>query len=167
MSHYKPQQRKVPATVLTTAGFIEATFHVTQRGALLEQLDTVEEFYSVTDASLAGVETRVDFLALGRDSLIFLVPRDEQGTLLTAPVHPQQTDRVFVLFEGGILSGNMEWREGVRLSDFVKRQDGFIALRDCQIVMGQLLAEAKQMRAVAEVVVHVNHIVGISEQAPI
>jgi hypothetical protein len=163
---YKPRQRTVAATILTSAGWMTCKMHVLEKAHLLEQLESVSEFYKVTDASLVGIDTTVEFLALQRDSVELVVPQNEPEDLLAGPVHQSQSQRVFILFGNGVIRGTLEWRENVRLSDFVTRQDGFILLRDCQVEMGNLIAGNQQVEKAPAVFVNVNHIVGISETPP-
>ncbi len=158
---YKPPQRVVDCTILTTAGFITASTHVLERGLVLEQLDSVDEFYKLTNASIVGVDTTVEFLALQRDSVVFWVPKAEADEMLQAPISPSQQDRVHVLFRGGVITGDLEWREGLRLSDFVTKQTGYLLLRDCKITMGH--TAPREARAV---IMNVNQIVGISTEDP-
>jgi hypothetical protein len=163
---YKPRQRTVSATVLTTAGWLTCNFHVLEKATLLEQIDSVEEFYKVTDASVVGVDTTVEFLALQRDAIELIVPTNEPDGLLAATMPKSQTDEVFVLFDQGVLQGSLRWLENVRLSDFVKRQDGFILLRDCTIRLGHVLEGDFRVEEAPAALVNVNHIVGISETPP-
>ena len=163
---YKPPQRDIDCTVMTTAGLITAQVAVAEKGTVLEQLDSVPEFYKLTNASIVGVETTVDFLALQRDSVVFWVPKGEPDDRLHQPIKPAQRGRVYVLFRGGAIAGDLVWREGVRLSDFVTRQNGYIVLRDCTIALGHVRTEAPDVRKTRAVVMNVNHIVGISDDDP-
>jgi len=163
---YKPRQRIVPAHVLTTAGWMTAEFNVLEKGYLLEQLDSVDEFFSVTNASMVGFDTATEFLALQRDAIEIIVP-SEEPELLAAPMSDTKRDTVFVLFGGGVIRGDIEYRQNIRLSDFVKKQDGFILLRNCELQLGHLYAEHKEVKPAEAIIVNVNHIVGISVSEPI
>lgn len=163
MSDYRPPQRIIDCTILTTSGFITANLHILDKGLVVEQLDAVDEFYKLTNASLVGIETTVEFFALQRDAVIFWVPKGEPDEMLQHPITPPQQDRVHVLFPGGLMSGDLVWRKDVRLSDYVTKQDGYILLRDATIKMNNLGAD----RQVPAVVLNVNHIVGISTASPL
>lgn len=105
-------------------------------------------------------------VALQRDSVELIIPHENQGDLLAGPVAHAQTDQVFILFDDGVVRGTLEWRENVRLSDFVTRQDGFILLRDCTIELGHVLTDEYAVKEASAVLMNVNHIVGISETTP-
>lgn len=163
---YRPKQRTVPAHVLTTAGWMTAEFNVLEKGYLLDQLETVDEFFSVTNASMVGFDTTTQFLALQRDAIELIVPRDDTS-LLSAPQTDTKQETVFVLFDGGVIRGDIEYRQNIRLSDFVKKQNGFILLRSCELHLGHVYAPEKQVKSADAVILNVNRIVGISVSEPI
>lgn len=165
MSGYKPPQRTVDCTILTTAGFITAELSILEKGLVVDQLEAVAEFYHLTHASLVGVDTKVEFLALQRNAILYWVPKGEPDDMLQRPIQPAQRERVFVLFDGGAVLGDLEWREHVPLSNFVTKQDGYMLLRDCEVMVGH--ADRDKARRAAAVILNVNHVVGISTQNPI
>lgn len=164
---YKPPQRTVDCKIFTTAGFITAQAHILDRGMVVEQLEIVPEFYKLTQASLVGVETVVDFLALQRDAIVFWIPRGEADDMLQRTLEPGERRRIFVLFGGGVIEGDLEIRSGTRLSDFITKQSGYILLRNCVITMGNVFSEAAPTERADAVIVNVNHVVGISDDQPV
>ena len=164
MANYKPKQRTVAASVLTTAGWITGEFHILENGYLVEQLEAVDEFYKLTNASLIGIDTVVPFFALQRDSIELVVPIEDK--LLQRDLKDSRQETVHVMFDDGVIRGDLAWRQNIRLSDFVTRQSGFILLTNCEIQFGHVLHGEKSVRHADAVVMNVRHVVGISEEAP-
>lgn len=160
-------RRAVDMTVFTTAGFITCKLHILEKAMVVEQIEAVPEFYNLADASIVGVPNIVEYLALQRDAVVFWVPKGEADDMLHRAPSPATRVRVFVLIDGGVVSGDLELREGVALSTFVTKQTGYILLRNCEITMDTAHLKADQTHRAAAVILNINHIVGISTEAPL
>ncbi len=156
-----PQQRLVPAGFYTRAGWVTGNLHIPEAGLLLASIERVEEFYKLTDVQFAGIEHREPFFALQRDALVFLVP-DGDGLRISEPPADARREMVSVLFDNGIVIGQLKLAARTRLSDYLQSRSGFIHLKHCEIHIGR--GEKRKVHTPTHVLVNVNAVIGISER---
>lgn len=128
---YQPNQRTITAQIYTTAGWLEGTFHFPKMSKLLEALTSQSEFYRLTDVTFLSQKKTIEFFALQRRSTVLVVPPEgEKG--LRVDREETRPIRVYCLFDGGFVEGRLRLRKGVRVSDYLPREDGFVLLQDCR-----------------------------------
>lgn len=162
---YRPDQRQVPSQIMTKAGWLRATLHVPRASKLLLHLNAQPGFVRLTNVSFMGRQQEIPFMSIQRSSAILMVPSEEGEGLASEDTQlPEQ--RVFVLLEGGVLSGALRLRQGVRTSDFFAKQQGFVLLRDCQLQLGELNQEFFVEESHPAVLVNASQIIAVSESDP-
>lgn len=162
---YQPHQRQIPAQIYTTAGWMKGTFHFPKMSKLLEALGTQSEFYRLTDVTFLATKVDLEFFALQRRSTVLVVPPAGEGNLRmdneeTRPI------RVYCLFEGGYVEGRLRLRKGVRVSDYLPREDGFVLLQNCKLRLGDTTTQFFVEEEHDAVLVNAARIVGVSEESP-
>ncbi|HET7824782.1 MAG TPA: hypothetical protein VFK90_05595 [Anaeromyxobacter sp.] len=130
---YHPPQRAVGAFILSLDHWIRATFHLAKLHAFEEHLARGRSFFSLTNVALGGGST-LEFLALRASAAHLVVPEIAERELLLQPVLGAQPREVSCYLEHVAVHGTLELPPGVRTSDFLAHQTGFIALRACRIV---------------------------------
>lgn len=123
--------RDVPVRVLTPSGWISGTLRLP---GLVRVADFVrsEEFLRLTDAQVEGDPQVGLFLALKRDSIIFLIVDANESLESVETLGYQDEHRVTCWFEGGAVQGVMLIRLGARLSDYLERHEGLVVIRECR-----------------------------------
>jgi hypothetical protein len=163
---YQPNQRQVSAQMYTTAGWLEGTFHFPKMSKLLEALNKEPEFYRLTDVSfLARQDRLLEFFALQRRATVLVVPPEGESDLWLQKEQTRPT-RVYCLFDGGYVEGRLRLRKGVRVSDYLPKQDGFVLLQNCKLRLGDLTTEFFVEEEHDAVFVNAGRVVGFSEEAP-
>lgn len=162
---YQPHQRQIAAQIFTTAGWMEGTFHFPKMSQLLEALNSQSEFYRLTDATFLANKRNLEFFALQRRSTVLVVPPEGERNLRmeneeTRPI------RVYCLFDGGYVEGRLRLRKGVRVSDYLPREDGFVLLQNCKLRLGDTTTEFFVEEEHDAVFVNAGRIVGVSEESP-
>ena len=160
MSPYHPPQREVSALVLSVSRWLRATFHLPQRHAFDDHLGKGRSFYPLTDVAFTADST-IPFLALRASAVHVVVPAvDEKDLLLSSPAGARPRE-VSCYLENLAVHGRLDLLPGVRTSDFLAHQEGFITLRACRIVPAiQGLGEP-----VPVLFVNALAIVGVTEEA--
>lgn len=162
---YQPHQRQIDAQIYTTAGWMEGTFHFPKKSQLLEALNSQAEFYRLTDIRFLANKRELEFFALQRRSTVLVVPPPDETDLrmVKDEVWPI---RVYCLFDGGYVEGRVRLRKGVRVSDYLPKQDGFVLLEKCKLRLGDTTTEFFVEEEHEAVFVNAGRIVGISEESP-
>lgn len=133
MTAYHPPQRAVGAFVLALARWMRGTFHLSKLHAFDEHLAHARTFFSLTNVSL-GAGAPLEYLALRASAAHVVVPEGADRELLLTPAQGGRPRKVSCYLEHGAVHGTLELRPGVRTSDFLAHQEGFILLRACRLV---------------------------------
>ncbi len=133
MTGYRPPQRAVRAAVLCGARWLEGTFHVPRLHAFDDHLSNAHPFLVLTDV-LLGAGPPKPVLALRAAVAQVVVPREPVEALLLNEVPNARLRKVTCYLERVALHGSVALLPGVRTSDFLAHQDGFITLRACRMV---------------------------------
>ncbi len=129
---YHPPQRAVGAFILSLSHWIRGTFHLPKLHAFEEHLARGRAFFSLTNVVLGGA--KLEFLALRASAAHLVVPEVAERELRLQPVSGVQPREVSCYLEHVAVHGTLELLPGVRTSDFLAHQAGFIMLRACRIV---------------------------------
>lgn len=130
---YHPPQRAVGAFILSLDHWIRATFHLSRLHAFEEHLARGRAFFSLTNVVIGG-GTVLDFLALRASAAHLVIPELMERELHAPPAAGARARDVSCYLENVAVHGTLELLPGVRTSDFLAHQDGFIPLRACRIV---------------------------------
>lgn len=130
---YHPPQRAVGAFILSLDHWIRATFHLPKLLAFEEHLARGRAFFSLTNVELAR-GTVLEFVALRADAAHLVVPDVAERELRLQPAGGTRPRDVSCYLEHVAVHGTLELLPGVRTSDFLEHQAGFIMLRVCRIV---------------------------------
>jgi hypothetical protein len=130
---YRPPQRAVAAFILSLDHWIRATFHLPKLHAFEEHLARGRSFFALTNVSL-GRGTVLEFLALRVSAAHLVVPEVAERELRVPPAGGTRPRDVSCYLEHVAVHGTLELLPGVRTSDFLAHQEGFITLRACRIV---------------------------------
>lgn len=126
-----PERRDVPVRALTPSGWISGTLVVPGIVGVVDFIHK-ESFLRLTEVQFEGDEEKMQFLALKRDSIVFLSVDSNENLESVETVGFQEEHRVTCWIEGGAVQGVMLLRLGARLSDYIARHDGLIVLRECR-----------------------------------
>lgn len=129
---YRPPQRAIRATLLTFSRWIRGTFHLPRLHAFEDHLAKRRQFLTLTDVALGGGPP-VPFLALRTSAAHVIVPDVRVDELYLAPRANAVPREVTCLLERVVIRGRLELLPGVRTSDFLVHQDGYLALHDARI----------------------------------
>jgi hypothetical protein len=131
---YRPPQRTITARILSPAGWITGTFHLSKLHSFADFLNTSTPFFTLTQVAVPGAAQPAPFVGLRRTAARLILPQAEEADLLLAPPKGEADERnVHCLLEAGSLSGRVSIQKRLRVSDFLAHQTGFILLRDCAL----------------------------------
>lgn len=130
---YHPPQRAVAAFVFSLDRWMLATFHLPKLHAFEEHLARDRAFFPLTNVSL-GQGPVMDFLALRASAAHLVVPEVAERELYLQPPAENRPRDVSCYLQHVAVHGTLELLPGVRTSDFLAHQHGFITLRACRIV---------------------------------
>jgi hypothetical protein len=132
MKHLPPQ-RPIPTLCFTSARWVPGTFHLPKVHGFDDHLRKLRAFVPLTDADLgAGA---VPFVAFRAAAIEAVAPRVSEDELqLATPGAGARPRAVSCHLENLAVHGTIDLHPGVRTSDFLVLQEGFITLRRCRIV---------------------------------
>src|SRR5437868_3565815 len=109
----KPAQQAIRSRVLSGAGWLEGTFHVTSGSHLVEYLNQ-QPFYALTDVGFPeGIH--LSFFALARsETFVVEAPADEPPPSTSSELITHHATFVFPV---GVVDAQLELAPDVRLSD--------------------------------------------------
>jgi hypothetical protein len=129
---YYPPQRAVGAFILSLDHWIRATFHLPKLHAFEEYLARARSFFALTNVELG--QGALEFLALRASAAHVVVPDVAERELHLQPSIGTTPRFVSCYLEHVAIHGTLELLPGVRTSDFLAHQSGFIVLRASRIV---------------------------------
>jgi hypothetical protein len=157
---YHPPQRPIAARILSLGRWIRGTFHPPKMHAFDDHLANGRTFFTLTDVDLGGA-TPVPFLALRVSAAHVVVPEVPASELLIQPTSGTAPREVSCYLEHLAVRGRLELRAGVRTSDFLAHQEGFIVLRACRLVP----ALNGRVEPLPVVLVNARAVVALAEEA--
>jgi hypothetical protein len=162
---YKPSQRSLHGSVLSSGGWMTGTFHVAEKSSFIDWLNLDVEFVRLTNVRMPGRFDSLEFLAVQRAAIMVVVP-DEADPPLGPVVKRTVWHRVAFLLEMGIVEGSLELLEHIRISDYFVHEDGFVTLRDCILRLSQPGTLAQEQKA-TRVLVNAARVIGVSDLGPV
>jgi hypothetical protein len=163
-SHVRRDLRPVKVRALFAGGEIEGTLHVPLRMPLLDFLNRGESLFRLTNAQILGQPAKMKFFALQRASTLALIP---VGSEPLADPHQSQA-RVgrhvqCVMPSGGVVDGMLDVHGNQRVSDFLLRQAGFLAVRDAMLYVRDPSGATTAEPGIAAIAINASVIIGVSE----
>jgi hypothetical protein len=122
--------RLVAARILTPAGWIVGKMHVAADWRMINFMNNVPDFFSLADVIIEGRPKVVPLFSLHRAAIQFVVVETQPEKELDAGLRNQVEHPISCLLQNGSLSGVISVLRGVRLSDHLSRQKGFVILKD-------------------------------------
>lgn len=124
------QIRLVPARVLTQAGWLVGKMHVAAEWRLINFINNVPEFFSIEDVVIEGRPRVFSLFTLQRSAIQFIVVESDPDKEIDGNLRNQIEHPIGCLLRNGVLLGVLSVPRGVRLSDFLSRQKGFLLVKD-------------------------------------
>lgn len=141
MPEYRPPQRTIPARILTPAGWMTGTFHVSRLHSFLDFASQSNSFFTLTQVTMPGQKDSLPFLALRRSAARVILPScDESQLMLSPPQGETDEHKVRCMLEAGVLAGKLTLKKRVRVSDFLAHHVGYLMLRDCELGEAKIAA---------------------------
>jgi len=156
---YHPPQRAIPAFILSLGRWIRGTFHLPKLHAFDDHLERGRTFFALTNVAL-GEGTTLEFLALRASTAHLVVPEVPPYQLALQPTAGTRRHHVSCYLEDVAVHGSLDLLPGVRTSDFLAHQEGFITLRRCRLVPPL----PEQTQPIPVVFVNARAIVGVAEE---
>ncbi len=160
---YKPHQRQVAVDILTAAGWVSGVMHVPAKTSLTAALNKRTQFVPLTHVNEGESPDSPTFLALRRESIIAVVPREAEKDE-HAYVAPGLLDRAGMrcLLADGCVEGTASVLGGQRLSDFLETNAGFVPLCAATVVIGSEDART----GMPLVILNLSHVLAVTEVEP-
>jgi hypothetical protein len=158
-----PLFRQVPAEMLCTLGWVYGTLHIPAHQAL-------DEFFALSGRSLRLTHVRVpcepeplSFLALRREGVSVIAP--STGGPIVSPRRPGPTSprQIACLLGDGMLRGTVEVPTGLRLSDFLRLEGPFLAVRHGLLAPYGETLHSPGAKALDVALVNLDHVAGVSD----
>lgn len=157
-----PSNREVKARLLSTAGWIEASFLIPAKRSLTDYSNQQHDFFKLKDATLPGLKEPIPFFALQRQSVILMLPEEaEEGVEGTIGGSKEHKD-VSCAIDQGVVSGTLCVSSGLRMSDFMIKPQPFFYLKDCTLFL-RSVGGPQITRDISMIIINRHKIVGVSE----
>lgn len=157
--------RLVPGRILTQAGWIVGKLHVPEGWRLVNHLNKVQEFFSLADVILEGRPKVVPLFTLHRSAIQFVVVESDEPLEPDLPPRNPVDHSVQCLLQNGTLYGRMQITRGVRLSDHLSKNSGFLLVRDAHFQLRNPWEERTIDHREPAVLLNPQAVVGVSEAA--
>ena len=159
---YKPNQRRVKVDILATAGWVTGTMHVPIKTCLAAALNRKGQFVSLTDVVTDRCAPRLPFLAVRREAIMAVIPQADELDRV-AVVQPGSFHGAVVrcYFAEAVAEGHTQILDGLRVSDFLETNPGFITLSDCDLTT----QDGDRRAGATHVIVNTAHVLAVTEIA--
>ena len=157
------EPRRVPARVLTASGWMRGKLSLP---GLVRLVDFVgrEEYLTFIDVEFEGDERPLDFFALRRNAVSFLIVESNESLESTEELGYREEHHVTCRITAGALTGVILLKLGARLSDYLTRHDGLVPVRECHYrVRNPFTGKVEEGHADA-MLINPEAIVGVSEK---
>ena len=150
----------LPVRIYTQIGWITGKLAIPEGSMLGAYLDHAGSHLRLVDVALPGRLHPAEFFALHRDAAALIVPE----TPVPAERKPgANRHAVSVLFEVGMLHGNLDVPGGLRMSDYLSHSTGFLPLLDCRLRYAGTAHESVEPHY-SVAYVHPSRAIGFSER---
>jgi hypothetical protein len=163
-SRYTPELRTTTANVLTSLGWLHGTFHVPRLQSLLDFLAPGVSLVKFSRVRIPNESKTLAFLGLQRDAIQLIEPTQPDEHIESPGAVGRTTPRtVACLLPSGILRGELEVLVNVRVSDFLRQQQGMFVLRNGVLAPYGTDPAASTARKFKAVILNPGTVIGVSE----
>ena len=163
MANALPLFRQVPAELLCTLGWIYGTLHLPAHQTLDEYLALCGPSLKLTGVRVPCEPDPLGFLALRRDGISVIAPA-LGGPIMSPQRHgPTSPRQIACLLGEGMLRGTLEVPTALRLSDFLRLDGPFIAVRDGMLTPYGATLQAPASKGLPVALVNLDQVAGVSE----
>jgi len=155
--------RLVPARIFTQAGWIVGKLHVASEWRMINFINNMPEFFSLADVILEGRPKVIPLFTLQRSAIQFIVVETEPEKEIDGGTRNQIEHPISSLLVNGVLHGVISAPQGVRLSDFLSRQKGFVLVKDVRFQLRNPWEKRVIDHEEPLVLLNPNSVVGVSE----
>lgn len=163
MADPPPILRQVPTEILCSLGWIQGTLHLPAHQSLDEYLALSGPSIKLTRVRIPREPEPQQFVALRRDSISLVVPLMGGPVLTSVAYGPTKRREIACLLPDRILRGSVEMPAALRLSDFLRLEGPFLAVRDGLLTPYGATLDSPEAKTLELTLVNRDHIVGVSE----
>lgn len=163
MADPPPVLRQMPAEVLCSLGWIHGTLHLAAHHSLDEYLALTGPSIKLTRVRIPQEPEAQQFLALRRDSISLVVPVMGGPVVTSVAYGPTKRREIACLLPDRILRGSVDMPAALRLSDFLRLEGPFLAVRDGLLTPYGATINSPDSKSLELALVNRDHIVGVSE----
>jgi len=155
--------RQVPIEIFCVLGWIQGVLHVPAHQSLDEYLALSGPSIKLTRVRIPRELEPQPFLALRRDSVSLVVPVMGGPVVSSGAYGPTKSREVACLLSDSVLRGVMEVPAALRLSDFLRMEGPFLAVRHGLLTAYGATLSSPDARTLDLALINRDHIVGVSE----
>jgi hypothetical protein len=133
-AYLAPELRTCTANVLAPLGWLNGTFHIPRMQSLVDFLSSGVPILKFVRIRVPQENELVAFVGLRRESVYLIEPTQPDELIETTGFAGRTTQReVGVLIPSGIVRGQLDVLVNVRISDFLRQQQGTAVLRTASL----------------------------------
>ena len=163
MADPPPILRQVPTEILCSLGWIQGTLHLPAHQSLDEYLALSGPSIKLTRVRIPREPEPQQFVALRRDSISLVAPLMGGPVVTSVAYGPTKRREIACLLPDRILRGSVEMPAALRLSDFLRLEGPFLAVRDGLLTPYGATLDSPEAKTLELTLVNRDHIVGVSE----
>jgi hypothetical protein len=130
-SRFAPELRTSTVNILTPLGWLQGGFHIPKLQSLLDFLAPGVTIIKCSRVRVPGESKTLAFLGLQRDAVHLIEPTQADEHIESPGAIGRTTARqVACLLPAGVLRGDLEVLVNVRVSDFLRQQQGMFVVRN-------------------------------------
>ena len=163
-AYLAPELRTCTANVLTPLGWLNGTFHIPRMQSLVDFLSSGSPILKFVRVRVPHENKLVAFAGLRRESVQLIEPTQPDEQIETPGFAGRTTQReVGVLIPSGIVRGRLDVLVNVRVSDFLRQQQGMAVLRGATLAGYGADPAGAGIRRFHTVVVNLGQVIGVAE----
>lgn len=155
--------RQVPIEILCGLGWLQGTIHVPAHQSLDEYLVLSGPSIKLTQVRIPRELESQPFLALRRETVSLVVPVMGDPFVSSVAYGPTKNRDIACLLPDSILRGVMEVPAAFRLSDFLRVEGPFLAVRHGFLTAYGATLKSPGAKTLNLALVNRDHIIGVSE----
>lgn len=158
-----PIFRRVPTELLCGLGWVYGTLHIPAHQALDEFLALSGPALKLTHVRVPGDSDPLKFLALRRDGISVIAPPMGGPVVTPGRYGPTSTRQIACLLGEGMLRGSVEVPATMRLSDFLRLDGPFLAVRHGLLAPYGATLHSPGAKTLDVALVNLDHVAGVSD----
>jgi hypothetical protein len=155
--------RQVPVEILCPLGWILGTLHMPAHQSLDEYLALSGPSIKLTRVRIPRELEPQQFLALRRESVSLVVPVMGGPIVSSVAYGAMKSREIACLLSDSILRGSVEMPVALRLSDFLRLEGPFLAVRQGLLTPYGGTLDSPEAKTLQLALVNRDHLVGVSE----